>query len=633
MALIIGTAGHIDHGKTSLVKLLTGQDTDRLLAEKQRGISIDLGFAHFQLAGGEEVSIVDVPGHERFIRNMVAGVHGIDLVLFVVAADDGVMPQTEEHFDIVRTLGVERAIFAITKIDLVDERRISDVTEEIEILVDGSPLEGSPILHVSNTTGAGVENLKQRIAAAFGAVARRTAGACFRMPIDRVFSIHGRGVVITGTALSGTLASGDKVAIVPGGGHYRVRGLQCHGESVEFGNGGERLAINLVGADRTAFRRGDVACDPAIARGTHRIDVRLSSGVHAVGEIKNGQRVRLHLGTAERQGVVTLLGEDMVLERGQSALAQISVSEGLMAMARDSFVVRDAQAEHTLGGGDVLDPLGVRRPRSDPRRRAYLTALGTGNSAAAIKALVSGTKSLAVDAADLMFRMNSSEAELADLVTTDDCLVAIDAGGVNWITCSDNLDALDRRATEALAAFHADHPSLPGLSPEELRSRVAGRVDPHLFRSVVDCRVAAGRLVRSDAMLALPGHRAGLSMVQKMRAETLIAALNANPFAPPAVDIKDGDERTIIAHLERAGRVVRAEHGIVFSAQAFADAERRLEQYLAKNPEITMASFRDLLGTTRKYALALLETFDKTGRTVRIGDVRERGKALHAPDQ
>jgi len=633
MAFVIGTAGHIDHGKTSLVKLLTGQDTDQLRAEKERGISIDLGFAHFELADGRSVGIVDVPGHEKFIRNMVAGVHGIDLVLFVVAADDGVMPQTEEHFDIVRSLGVEQAIFIITKSDLADADRIADVVEEIEILVDGSAIEGSPILPVSNVTGAGIDHLTTLMAKTLDAVTVPAIKRPFRMPIDRVFSIHGRGVVITGTALSGSLQSSGEIAIMPGGSVFRLRGLQSHGEMVDVGHGGERLAINIMGAERQALRRGDVACDPAIARATERFDVQVTIAAHAVKHLKNGQRVRLHMGTAERHGAVILLGEEKELVRGGSGIAQITVSEPLQAMAGDRFVIRDEQAEHTLGGGKVLDPIGVKDRRSDNRRLARLASLDTENGVIAAEALIDGAPSVGVTIRDLAFRMNMHESEVLALAAKSIDLTTIDAGETVWIASVGNLDGLDQAIAASLRSFHQDNPSMPGLGLEELRGSVGDGIDPRLFREVIDRNVAADRIARDGAILALAEHQAGLTKTQEAWAETFMTSLQGEPFAPPAPDTTNSDEQTIIAHLERAGQLIRTTHGLIFSATAFAEAERRLEDYLTANSEITASEFRNILGTTRKFALALLETFDKTGLTVRIGDKRKLGRPAMSVDQ
>src|ERR671915_488751 len=314
MPYIIGTAGHIDHGKTSLIKALTGEDTDRLKEEKERGISIDLGFAHFDLPDGTQAGVVDVPGHERFIRNMLAGAHGIDLVLFTVAADDGVMPQTEEHLDIVHLLGVKMAIFVITKIDLVSPARIAEVEEEIDILTLGTNLENSPKLPVSSVTGAGVDELKTRIAQILKGGDKPAPSGYFRLPVDRAFVLQGHGVVVTGTARSGEIRTGDRVRCLPGDQIFRVRSLQVHGESVELAGWGQRVALNLTGPDTAEVARGHVICHEKISLTATRFDAYLEVRPAARNGIRNHQNVRVHLGTAERLGKVIILGEKNNIE-------------------------------------------------------------------------------------------------------------------------------------------------------------------------------------------------------------------------------------------------------------------------------------------------------------------------------
>src|ERR671914_586700 len=332
MPYIIGTAGHIDHGKTSLVKALTGEDTDRLKEEKERGISIDLGFAHFDLPDGSRAGVVDVPGHERFIRNMLAGAHGIDLVLFTVAADDGVMPQTEEHLDIVHLLGVKMAIFVITKADLVPPARIAEVEEEIDILTLGTALENSPKIAVSSITGQGLAELKDRIAQVLKSHAKTAPSGYFRLPVDRAFVLQGHGVVVTGTARSGEIRTGDRVRCLPGDQIFRVRSLQVHGRSVDVAGWGQRVALNLTGPDRTDVSRGDVICHERISLTSNRFDAYLEVRPAARKGIKNHQSVRVHLGTAERLGKVIILGDKDIIEPKQSAYCQITLSEPSLAL-------------------------------------------------------------------------------------------------------------------------------------------------------------------------------------------------------------------------------------------------------------------------------------------------------------
>ena len=337
MNWIIGTAGHIDHGKTSLIKALTGQDTDRLKEEKERGISIDLGFAHLDLPDGTRAGVVDVPGHERFIRNMLAGAHGIDLVLFTVAADDGVMPQTEEHLDIVHFLGVSRAVFVVTKADLASKSRIDEVTVEIRALIAGSSLDGSPIVPFSFVTGEGLEPLRELIANLVRAGAKAPSAGYFRLPVDRAFASPGHGLIVTGTAVDGEVRVGDKVRCLPGGELLRVRGVEVHNQAVDTARSGQRIALNLSGSNDAAIARGDVVCHEKITLAGDRFDARLEVRPTAKAGIKNHQRVRVYIGTAERMGTVIPLGSPVnptadSIRAGETAYCQITVSEPVHAL-------------------------------------------------------------------------------------------------------------------------------------------------------------------------------------------------------------------------------------------------------------------------------------------------------------
>ncbi len=381
MPYIIGTAGHIDHGKTSLIKALTGTDTDRLKEEKERGISIDLGFAHLDLPDGTSAGIVDVPGHERFIKNMLAGAHGIDLVLFTVAADDGVMPQTEEHLDIVHLLGIKLALFVITKADLVSAARIADIEEEIDILTLGTTLENSPKIAVSSVTGQGIPELKERIAEILKSHAKTAPNGYFRLPVDRAFVLQGHGVVVTGTALSGEVKVGEQVRCLPGDHLFRVRSLQVHGKSVDAAVWGQRVAINLTGPERASIERGQVICHEKLALTSDRFDAFLEVRPAAAKGIKNHQRVRIHLGTAERLGKIVVLGNAEKIEPKQSAYCQVMLNEPLLVLRGDHFIVRDETARRTLAGGRVINPWAKRHKRGDRELSNRLEALHRGDIA------------------------------------------------------------------------------------------------------------------------------------------------------------------------------------------------------------------------------------------------------------
>lgn len=631
MAFVIGTAGHIDHGKTALVRQLSGQDTDRLPAEKQRGISIDLGFAHFTLADGTLVGIVDVPGHERFIRNMVAGAHGLDLVLFVVAADDGVMPQTEEHFDILCSLGVQQAIFVVTKLDRVAPERFTDVADEIEILTDGSRFAAAKILPVNALTGEGVAPLRLEIEALLHGAETVDTARPFRMPIDRVFTVHGRGVVITGTQLCGQIRVGDEVAVVPGARVYRVRGVQSHGVDVACGVGQDRLAINLIGAERRDFRRGDVVCDPQIAQATDVVDVSLSVAAHAVTGLKHGQRLRLHLGTAERICTLILLEPGGRLLRGGRGMAQLRLQGALQVMAGDRFVIRDVQGEHTLGGGLVLDAAAPKARRDAPKRLAFLEALAKGDVGLAIRHFLDGSANVGYPEVGLQRRLNLTTLQIQAAIADYPDLIRLPDGGGAWITSTANLQLLLGAVCDSLAQYHKAMRISDGPGLGELHHLAARRIDPWLFRLALARWVTSGHLSHFEGAYALPSHRVGLTPEQQKQADALLAALEVAAFAPPRWDIKNTDVAVIITYLEQRGKLVRIAPGLAFARSAYVAADQLLEQHLLQHGSITAAQFRDLLGSSRKYALALLETFDRKGRTVRVGDLRKRGRPLVAP--
>ncbi|HEX2931608.1 MAG TPA: selenocysteine-specific translation elongation factor, partial [Candidatus Binatia bacterium] len=416
MPYIIGTAGHIDHGKTSLIKALTGQDTDRLKEEKERGISIDLGFAHFDLPDGTSAGIVDVPGHERFIKNMLAGAHGIDLVLFTVAADDGVMPQTEEHLDIVHLLGVKMAIFVITKADLVSPARVADVEEEIDILTLGTTLEGSPKIAVSSVTGQGVDELKEKISHILKSQTKAAPDGYFRLPVDRAFVLQGHGVIVTGTALSGEVKVGEQVRCLPGDNLFRVRSLQVHGKSVEVAGWGQRVAMNLTGPERAEIARGQVICHEKITLVTERFDAYVEVRPAATKGIKNHQRVRVHLGTAERLGKIVILGAADKLEPKQSAYGQITVSEPLPALRGDHFILRDETARRTLAGGLIINPAAERHKRGEPDIQSHLEALHHGDPAQLTVAFIDASKDFALSVEAILQFVNVREEQVGDTI-------------------------------------------------------------------------------------------------------------------------------------------------------------------------------------------------------------------------
>jgi selenocysteine-specific elongation factor len=633
---IIGTAGHIDHGKTALIKALTGQDTDRLQEEKDRGISIELGFAWMTLPNGRRAGVVDVPGHERFIRNMLAGAHGIDLVLFTIAADDGVMPQSEEHLDIIHTLGTARGVFVITKADLVDHARIEAVREEIAILADGTTLEGAPVLAVSSLAGLGLDALRAEIAKQLEGFDRRRPAGLFRLPLDRVFTIKGHGIVVTGTATGAEVAIGQRLRVLPGGAEVRVRSLQVHNEPVERAGLGQRVAINLSGAERLDLQRGMVLCDERMDRATARFDARLEIRPAAKRALKNQQRVRLFLGAAETQARVIVLEEPGTIAPKHTAFVQLVLDEPLAALKNDRFVIRDETNVRTLGGGVVLNPFG--RPSRRPLA-AYLQHLETvagrfGPSP--VEAMLNLQESFALPAARIALLFNTPDAEVSAALR-DSRFVGFGSDVETSFTTAARWEDLKGRVIQTVAAFHREQPLAPGLEMEVLRSDLPHSISPRDFRLMLERMGDEAALVREDSHLRLASHRVRLTAAQDDLRGRVERILNEASFQPP--ELKQLAERlqlpqselprlrTLLAAMERENRIVRVAAELYFGPAALDAAKAILIERLQLDGKITAAVYRDLLGASRKFAIALLDYFDHTGVTLRSGDDRK----LRAP--
>jgi selenocysteine-specific elongation factor len=629
MPYIIGTAGHIDHGKTSLIKALTGQDTDRLKEEKERGISIDLGFAHLDLPDGTSAGVVDVPGHERFIKNMLAGAHGIDLVLFTVAADDGVMPQTEEHFDIIHLLGVKMAIFVITKSDLVPPSRLRDVEEEIRILTLGTPLEDAPIVAVSTVTGAGIPELQGLISQTLKSATKAAPAGYFRLPVDRVFVLQGHGVVVTGTALSGTVRAGEHVRCLPGDQMFRVRSLQVHGQAVESAGWGQRVAVNLTGVDRAAIVRGDVICAEKLTFTSDRFDARLEVRPSAARGIKNHQRVRLHIGAAERLGKIILLGAKNKVEPKESAFCQITTAEPLLVLRGDHFIVRDETASRTLAGGVIIHPWAKRHKNREADLTDRLEQLRIGDNAQLTEGFLNESEAFALPIAPVYQFLNVREEQALDCIERIKGLRTFNAEGETVYTTETKWQRLKDHLLGALKDFHASRALVPGMDMEELRGKLPFQLSPKLFRVVVDVLVAEKSIAKEDNLLRLAQHRVQLGGQEKSLMERIKQILNAQPLAPPELKeiekqlgVNRGKLAEVIRLMERERSIVRVATELYFPSSSVEKVKSMLCKALAEKGEISAAAFRDLLGSSRKYTIALLEYFDREGVTLRIGDVR-----------
>ncbi len=634
MPHIIGTAGHIDHGKTSLIRALTGQETDRLKEEQERGISIDLGFAYMDLPDGERAGIVDVPGHERFIRNMLAGAHGIDLVLFTIAADDGVMPQSEEHLDFLHLLGVKKGICVITKADLVDAARLAEVQEEIEILTLDTTLEGSPIVPVSSVTGSGLDRLRAEIATQFQAYERPSLPGYFRLPVDRTFVVKGHGVVITGTAVAGTISEGDTVRVLPGGEESRVRSIQVHGQSVSQAKWGQRVALNLTGLEKSVLTRGHVICHPKLTLTTDRFDAFVEIRPGAGRDIENHERVRVHLGTAEIIGKVIILDRREILPPRSSGYCQIVLEEPVVAFRGDRFVLRNQTAQGTLGGGEVILPFAQRHRRSEEGTIERLMLLRSADLLRACRAYLEAQNAFALPLEEIYQGVNAREEEVAKLLAQDaEILPLPDKAHPEAYSVAAKWKRVVIEVTKVLAAFHEATPLARGMEMESLRSQLSFSFTPKIFRAVIEKLVSEKVTVREESILRLPAHSVKLSGGEQETAARVERLLQEGGFTPP--EVKELEEKLKIARkqltellnvLESRGAIVKVTTDLYLSGATLEKAKTTLIDHLTMHGEIAAAAFRDLLGVSRKTAIPLLEYFDRTGLTLRVGDVRKLRK-------
>jgi selenocysteine-specific elongation factor len=635
-SVIVGTAGHIDHGKTSLVRALTGVDADRLPEEKRRGITIDLGFAELDL-GDVRVGFVDVPGHERFVKNMLAGAHGIDLVALVIAADEGVMPQTREHFDICRLLAVAAGLVVITKTDTVDEELLELVRAEAEELVAGSFLEAAPVVAVSARTGAGVEELKTRLREAALAAPERDSDAVTRLPVDRSFTMRGFGAVVTGTLVAGEIAEGQELELLPAGERVRVRGVQVHGSTVKTAMAGQRTAVNLGGVEASSIERGMVLAPAGRLAATQIVDARVSVLEDAPRPLKTRQRVRVHQGTAEVLARVVVLEGPGEVAPGATGLVQLRLESPVVALPGDRFILRTYSPQQTIAGGEVLDAHAPKhRGRERAAARERLAALAGADAAARIAFFVESAGERGLRRAEAAARTGWRDDVLdAALAGAPGRGAVVEAEGV--LAGREVFERLLRAAVEEVEAHHAREPLSRGLARETLRERVFARAAPELFRAALQRAEAEGELVAERELVRSRGHSLELSPADAALRERLEqiygeAALEAPTLeeafaraAAAATDKRREHLRKILQLLIDAGALVRVREDLFFHRDALDRLVAALREYAARHgPErlIDVAAFKELSGVSRKYAIPLLEYFDRERVTRRAGDKR-----------
>jgi len=628
---ILGTAGHIDHGKTSLIKALTGVDTDRLKEEKKRGITIELGFASLDLPSGQRIGIVDVPGHEKFVKNMVAGATGIDMVAMVIAADEGVMPQTREHMEICSLLDIAHGLVVLTKVDMVDEEWLELVTDDIGGFVQGTFLEGAPVLPVSSLTGQGIPEFIEALDMLSNEVPGHPPSGLFRLPVDRVFTTKGFGTVITGSLVSGRINVGDTIMVYPSGVTSKVRGIQVHNNSVETAASGMRTAINFQGLDRTAVSRGDVLALPDTLKPGYMVDIRLNFLESNGKSIKNRTRVRFHSGTSEIMGNLILLDREE-LAPGETIVAQIRLDASVTVVKDDRFVIRSYSPVRTIGGGRVLNPIPAKHKRYDTDVVEGLKGLSENEAHEVISFHVSQAGYTGATFSDLKLMTNLPEKQLQEsvsLLLSRNTLFQTDRENRTYIH-AENFDKLKRDASDCLAQYHQVNPLKAGMSKEELKSKLPLSVGAKLFNLMLVQMVKKNSIVQEEDTVRLAGHKVSLQVDQADVSQKIIDIYRENKLTPPyfrelskTLNMNPEIARDVLLLLVEQGKILKVKDDLYFDSQAVEALENQLVDYLKQNGEITTPQFKEMTAASRKYVIPLIEFFDAKNVTIRVGDIRK----------
>lgn len=628
--MIIGTAGHIDHGKTILIKALTGVDTDRLAEEKKRGISIDLGFASFKLPSGRIAGVVDVPGHEHFVKNMLAGATGFDLVLLVVAADDGVMPQTREHLSIVDLLGVNKGVVAITKTDLVDDELIELVKEDIHELLKNTSLKDASIVSVSAIKGQGLDDLVRVIDEVALKAEEKEKGGPFRLPIDRVFTLKGAGTVITGTLWSGELKEGDQAVILPANLTTRVRSVQVHGKAVKSALAGQRVAVNLPGVSKGQLIRGDVLLPPKFLSPTYMVDALFNLLADAPRSVKNWARLRLYHGTREVLARLVLLNRDEI-KPGEEAYVQWRLEDPLVVRYSDQFIVRSYSPITTIGGGKILDSHPRKHHRFDDEAIKHLKVLEKGELVEAINiVLLEGRNIFSPN--DIISRSEFAKSDILralDELKKQGKVKSLKTGAEEYYIALPSYEAFRQSIEGFLSSYHKAHPLEAGVSKELLRMTTMSWLLPKKAEALLK-DLASDKVVAIDKnLVASRLEQPGAGVDKQALLDKLERILLKAKFSPPSLDeigtemrLGRREVQTVLADLKKIKKVAAIKENIYFHQTALDEAQEEIRSFLKEKEKMTVSEFKDLLGTTRKYAVPLLEYFDRIKVTKRDGDYR-----------
>jgi selenocysteine-specific elongation factor len=625
--VIVGTAGHIDHGKTALVKALTGVDCDRWEEEKRRGITIDIGFAGLDLDADTHLAFIDVPGHERFVKNMLAGAHGIDLLMLVVAADESIMPQTREHFEITKLLGIKAGLTVVTKSDLVDADMRQVVVEELRTFLKKSFLADQPILCVSAKTGDGLDELKKELKRLSAEIPQKSSKEYFRLPIDRAFSIKGFGTVVTGTLISGQVSKEDEVDLLPQRKRVRVRGVQVHNQSVNMAFAGQRTAINLQGVEVVELARGMVLARCKTFQPTSRLDVELALIESAPAPLKNRDRVHFHYETSEMVCTVHLL-DRAALKPGERGFAQLSLTTPTIAQPQDRFVIRRLSPMVTIGGGIILDPLPRKHDRLDPLAENFLKAARHGDWPGILQYIISESESKGITIEDLVARTGLRQEVLQDRLKS-----LVDQHKIQFLSTrilsTEQLEKLSDQMAALVKEHHTRSPLAIGISKQELKERLGIKVSVEVFEFLLADMVQKKILGISKDLVHAAGRSVALSSEEDTGKKIILEAFRSAGLAVPSVDevlarlkIDRARAKQIVQLLVREGALVRVTTDLMFHADSIRELRDRLRAWKAKSPRISVGEFKEMTGISRKYAIPLLEFLDRERVTRRDGDAR-----------
>ena len=633
--IILGTAGHIDHGKTSLIKAVTGTDTDRLKEEKERGITIELGFASLDLPNGQHVGIVDVPGHEKFVKNMVAGATGIDIVVMVIAADEGVMPQTREHMEICTLLGIKHGFVALTKIDMVDEEWLELAIEDVRDFTAGTFLEDTPIVPVSAVKEKGLQEFSRILETICNQLPERSLSNLFRLPVDRVFTMKGFGTVITGSLISGRVQVGDTVMIYPSMITSRVRGIQVHNQSVNMAEAGQRTAINFQGLEKAAIKRGEMLAFPGTLKPSFMVDLLLQYLASNKKPIKNRTRVRFHTGTSEILGNLVLLDREE-LSPGEKAAVQLRLDEPVCLVKDDRFVIRSYSPVRTIGGGQVLNPIPPKHKRFKADVVQGLQSIAERSTEELIAYYIDQTGHAGAAFSDLVLMTNITEKALdqqLQALLSRKTVLLVDRDSRIYMH-TNSFQQLRQDLTGHLERYHKTNPLKAGMPKEELKSKLPPNLSPKLFNLLMNQMLKDGDISVVEDTVHLASHTVALGADQEDIRDKIIQTYKESGLQPPyfkelgkQLTADPSRARDVLNLLVKEGRLVKVKEDLFFDTDAVTRLKQQLVEFLTVNGEISTPQFKEMTAASRKYVIPLIEFFDAQNFTIRIGDIRKLRKS------